>query len=251
MEKYYDINKDNHSIRCKVYCNNMNTVEKVVLFGHGFGGHKDNAAAARFASQMTSKYKKTALVVFDWPCHGKDARKKINLQECEKYIDLVNEDSKERFGTEDIYVYATSFGGFLFLKYILENGNPYRKIALRCPALNFGNTFIKHMLTEDDIKKLEKGKEIQVGFDRKVKINKEFWEEVRECNLLTKDFIDYAEDILIIHGTKDEIVPFESSRDFADENIIEFIAVEGADHRFRDPAKLDQTSADIMAFFEL
>ena len=42
-----------------------------------------------------------------------------------------------------------------------------------------------------------------------------------------------ADDILILHGTKDEVVPFEDSQKFADEQLIEFIPIEKADHRFR------------------
>ena len=38
---------------------------------------------------------------------------------------------------------------------------------------------------------------------------------------------------------------------FADQNLIECIPVEGADHRFLDPAKMDFVIAGILAFFGL
>ena len=50
--------------------------------------------------------------------------------------------------------------------------------------------------------------------------------------------------------TKDEVVPFEDSRMFADNNLIEFIPVEGADHRFQDPKKMDAAIKHIQTFFD-
>ena len=43
----------------------------------------------------------------------------------------------------------------------------------------------------------------------------------------------------ILHGTADEIVSFDVARQFAEDNVIEFVAVDGADHRFHDPKKMD------------
>ncbi|MDO4978407.1 MAG: prolyl oligopeptidase family serine peptidase [Eubacteriales bacterium] len=249
MEKYYDINKNGYSIRCKIYCNDIHAVSQVVLYGHGFGGHKDTKAAARFAGQMTSKYKKTALIVFDWPCHGMDARKKMILDECDLYLTYLVEDIKERFGTDEIYAYATSFGAFNYLRYLLTHENPFKKMALRCPAVDFYSVITENIIKEEEWKKLERGKDVLVGFDRKVKINKEFLDQAKEADLFHQDFIPFAEDLLILHGSKDEIVPFEGVRQFAEENIIEFIPVENADHRFIDPVKMDYASNQIMSFF--
>lgn len=251
MEKLYDINKDNYSVRCKVYCHDLHGLEKAIICSHGFGGYKDNKVIERFAGQVTSKYKKTAVIAFDLPCHGKDARKKLVLSECDQYISLVNEDARERFGVKELYGYGTSFGAFLMMIHMLEHGNPYHKIALRCPAINFYDSLLNHSLSEEDRKKIDKGKEVLVGRERKIKISKEFLQEIKEVDLFSRDFIDYAEDMLIVHGTKDEFVPYEISYEFADRNIIELLTVEGADHRFRDIKMLDQISNDIMDFFEL
>lgn len=47
------------------------------------------------------------------------------------------------------------------------------------------------------------------------------------------------EDILILHGTKDEVVSFDTRKQFADDNLIEFIPAENADHRFQNPAFME------------
>ena len=46
MEKLFDINNSGFSVRCKLYCSSVSAVTKAVIFGHGFGGNKDNKAAA-------------------------------------------------------------------------------------------------------------------------------------------------------------------------------------------------------------
>ena len=66
-----------------------------------------------------------------------------------------------------------------------------------------------------------------------------------------RDYLECAEDLLILHGTADEIVPFEESQAFADDNLIEFIPVQGADHRFQNPAHMSLANKSAMAFFGL
>ncbi len=249
MEKYFDINEQKLSIRCKVYCRDIHNIKRVVIFGHGFGGHKDNHACARFAEQTTSKYKTTAVMVFDWPCHGSDARNKLSLVDCDTYLTLVLDYVKKTWETDDIYYYGTSFGGYLVLKYLSEHGNPFKKIALRCPAVSIYDSIVNTIMSDDDKIAIEKGKDVQIGFDRLVKINKNYLEELQENDIRERDYIDFADDILVIHGTEDEIIPYQDAVDFTDNNVIELITVEGADHRFRNPKQIDQAHADILKFF--
>jgi hypothetical protein len=54
MEKLFDINESGYSVRCKLYCSSVNAVKRAVIFGHGFGGHKDNKAAALYGRFVVS-----------------------------------------------------------------------------------------------------------------------------------------------------------------------------------------------------
>lgn len=251
MHRYFEINESGHNIRCKIYYQELRAVSRVVIFCHGFGGHKDNAAAQTFADRLLSKTKGTALVTFNWPSHGDDVKKKLSLSDCDAYLTLVLDHLRQKFQTEELYAYATSFGGYLTLKYISEHGNPFRKIALRCPAVNMHEVLTKTVMASNDLAKLEKGKEIPVGFDRKILIGNAFLEQLRDNDIQCRDFLDWAEDILILHGTADEIVPFAASCAFAENNLVEFIPVEEADHRFRDKSKMDAAIKHILEFFAL
>ena len=158
--------------------------------------------------------------------------------------------TRKQFDTNEIYAYATSFGGFLFLKYIAEHGNPFRRIALRCPAITIYDSMIHRIMTQDDYDKILKGKPVLVGFDRKIKISKSFLEELAAADITNNDYIEYADDMLIIHGTKDEIIPFEVSAEFADKNVIELIPMQNGDHRFTDPKIMDLAIHHIITFIE-
>ena len=251
MSPYFEINRDGHNIRCKLYCSDVHMIRKAIVFCHGFGGHKDNKAAEKFAERVLSKYKGTAVVCFDWPAHGNDVKKKLQLSDCDVYLTLLLQYLHEKYDPVVLYAYGTSFGGYLLLKYISEHGNPFLKIALRCPAVNMYRVLTEKIMNPDILETLDKGKEAIVGFDRKVGINSRFLNELRENDIRTLDFIPFADDLLVLHGTKDEIIPFEQSRSFCDDNVIEFVPVKNADHRFTDPQTMEQATKEVLQFFHL
>ena len=249
MHRYFEINELGHNIRCKLYYRDLRDIRRVVIFCHGFGGHKDNGAAEKFATRLTTKYKGAAMVTFNWPSHGDDVKKKLTLEDCSTYLELVVAYVRRVYQTEELFCYATSFGGYLTLKYISEHGSPFRKIALRCPAINMYDAMTSAIMSADDLARLQKGIDIPVGFDRKVLIGLPFLNDLKNNDIQSRDFLDWAEDILILHGTADEIVPMDVSYAFADNQLIEFIPIEGADHRFRDPNKMEQAMKYMFDFF--
>ena len=251
ITKHFDVNEEGCSIRCTLYCQDPKSIRRIILFGHGFGGHKDNKAAAKLAERGISKYKGLALIAFDWPCHGEDGRKNLLLEDCDHYLTLMLDTCRSRFNAQEIYANATSFGGYLFLKYIADHGNPFRKAVFRCPAIDMLGVMNATILTPDDREKLAHGKPVLAGFDRKVKISRDFLEALKSADIRTHEYLDWAEDILILHGTKDELIPMESSADFADNNLIEFVPITNADHRFTDPKTMDEAIHQTLEFFSI
>ena len=251
MHRYFEINGKGHNVRCKIYFQDLKLVERVVIFGHGFGGHKDNGAAEKFANRLISKYKKFAVITFNWPSHGDDVKKKLKLEDCSDYLELVIDHVRQKYTDEEIYSYATSFGGYLTLKYIYEHGNPFRKISLRCPAVNMYDVLTSAIMSAGELEALQKGQEVPVGFDRKVLVTPALLEDLKANDIRQWDFLDYAEQIDIIHGSADEIVPHEAAYAFADDNCITFFTVEGADHRFQRPDKMEQAVKRILEFYDL
>ena len=251
MEKYFNINDSGFSIRCKLYAKDQGSVQTVMLCGHGFGGHKDNRAAERFSKHVLDKNHGAIVLTFNWPCHGDDVRKTLRLSDCDAYLSAVLSWIRSRYPDAALFGYATSFGGYLFLKYVSEHGDPFRKLALRCPAVTMYDVMTSGIMTESDLERIKKGKPVSVGFDRKVEIDKVFLDSIRDADITQRDFLPYADELCILQGTKDEIVPFDAVKAFAEENVIDFEPVENADHRFQSPEKMDFVIAKICAFFEL
>ena len=249
MYKYYEIHGRGHNVRCKLYYNDLRASKRAVVFCTGFAGHKDNHAAERFSEKLLSKYKDVMVLVFNWPAHGDDIKKKILLADCDTYLELVIGEIHTRFGISELYAYATSFGGYLLLKYISGHGDPFRRAALRCPAIDMYDILTHTIIQQDELELIMNGKEAEAGFDRKILVTKDFLEALKANDIRSRDFLDYADDILILHGTKDEVVPMESSKTFAEDQVIEFIPVENADHRFQNPAHMDLANKYVMDFF--
>ena len=251
INKYFNINAQGHSIRCKLYRNENVPPKKAILFCTGFAGHRDNNAAAGFAEKVLSKHKHVMVVVFNWPAHGDDGKKKLTLEDCTVYLDLVTDAVKTQYAVEELDCYATSFGGYLVLKYISEHETPFRKIALRCPAVDMYDVLLHFIMKTDELDRIMKGQPVQVGFDRKVTVTRELLEALKANDLRQRDFLEVSESLLILHGTEDEVVPYAGSQSFAEDNLIEFLPVEGADHRFVNPVHMSLATKYVMQFFDL
>ena len=248
VEKYFDINEAGASVRCKLYCTDARSIERVIVCCHGFGGSKDSRGIQMFAQRAVTKRKGTAVVTFDWPCHGNDGRKNLLLEDCDLYLGIVCNYAREALGAEELYAYGTSFGGYLLLKYLSEHENPFRKVALRCPAVDMYDALMG-IIDEDKRSKLAAGKTVLVGFDREVKVSSALLDGLRSADLRQRSFFDCADDLMVVHGTADEIVDYSSSVTFCDDNVIPLVTVEGADHIFHDPKKMDMAIARIIDFF--
>ena len=252
MEKYVDINTDGYSVRCKLLYSNHDktarTFDNVVIVTHGFGSNKETAGTLHFAEHLTAKYKGYAVIAFDWPCHGTDARKKLTIEECLLYLTFVTTYARETLQAKNIYNYSSSFGAYITLRYLIEVGNPFTKIALRCPAIHMYETMCHHISPEDH-GKLKKGKEIQIGFERKMKIDRSFLESLQQFDVMSHEYFDFADTMLIIHGTKDEMIPIKDSMAFAENNVIECIPIEGANHPFQNPNHMALAIHHIIEFF--
>lgn len=250
MFKYFDINEQGFSIRCKLYYNkNIHDHRNVVIATYGFGGNKDNKAVEKFADRITTKYKSYVVICFDWPCHGMDARNKLLADECMQYLEMVTAYARNELQAERIFNYSSSFGAYITLRYIHETGtNPFDKTAFRCAAIKMYDAMAQH-ITADDWTKLNKGKEILRGHDRKIKLPLEFFEDLKSHDVAEYDYMEYADDIIMIHGTKDEAVPIAVAEAFSENNIIELFPVENADHPFSNPNYMDYAIQKMIEFF--
>jgi pimeloyl-ACP methyl ester carboxylesterase len=267
MEKYFDLHSADFTIRCKIYFAGKNDVDginmenavgpgpvfkHVVLFCHGFAGHKDNAMANKLADRILERHDDTALVIFNWPGHGDDEHAGITLADCDAYLGAVLQYIQKELRPEILDASATSFGGYLVLKYISDHGvNPFRRICLRCPAVVMYRVLTEKVLTQDELRTLAQGGEVPSGFDRKVMLSQAFIQSLKDNDITIRDLSPYAGCMRIAQGTADELVPYEAVHSFACRNGISMVTVPDADHRFTDPAKMDLVLGTFMQFLDL
>ena len=114
-----------------------------------------------------------------------------------------------------------------------------------------GEVLERSIMTEENRALLVKGKDTEVGFDRKIRVSPDFLQELREADITKHSYLSIADDILILHGTQDEIVPFKAVRRFACENRITFLPTQNADHRYLDPGKMTEAIQQLEDFFGL
>ncbi len=251
MEKYFKINADGCSICCKLYSNGARRFDRVIVAPHGFAGHKDNRAAARFSDKLLKKHKNVAVVTYDLPCHGDDVRQHLSLDDCDMYMSNVLSYCSTVLGAVQIYCYATSFGAYLSLKYMSEHENPFCKTVLRCPAVNMYEILWNTILSDSEKQLLLDGKAVETGFDRKVKIDTAFIDGLRENDIGQRDFLALSESIFIINAGLDEVVSPTAVQEFADDNCIELVRLDRADHRISDPTLMSEAIKAALSFFSL
>ena len=249
QSKYFEINKAGLNIKCKSYYTDLSNVRNVVLYGHGFAGHKDNRAAERFAEKAIAKNKEITVVVFDLPAHGSDIKKNLHIEDCREYIRTAVDYINEQYREPKLFSYATSFGGYLVLDFLYTQGNPFTKIALRSPAVDMYEIMMNTILTSECIERLSKGKQVLSGFDRKIRIDQTFIEELQMNNIQKYDFTDFADDIIMFHGRKDEVVPLYRVEEFSEKNMLNLEIFERTDHRFQDMESMGRANKLAMEWF--
>lgn len=249
MERYFDITRGGLCIRSKLYYDPAVPIEKVVLFGSGFSGHRDMKSAGKFAERMLAGYPGIAVLIFNPPCHLEDDTDYLRLPDCLTYLDTVLAYIREELGTEEIYSYTVSFSGYLVLNYLSLHGNPFRKITLRCPAVNMAEVLEGKVLTPEQLAAIRAGAVIEAGFEKKVPVNRDFLREVEQADVRQMDFSPFADDILIVQGTDDPVVPFEEGQRFAAKNGIRHAPVQGADHKFQTPEHMNAADKLALGFF--
>ena len=267
MEKYFDLYSADFTIRCKMYfggpeerCRQImeghvpsgSYFRHVILFCHGFAGHKDNAAAEKLAGRILAKHDDTALLIFNWPGHGDDEHAGITLADCDAYLSAVLDYIRDALHPQILDCCATSFGGYLILKYLSDHReSPFRRICLRCPAVVMYRVLTERILTPGELETIREGGIVPAGFDRKVLLDGAFLQSLFDQDIMVPDYRPFADKILIVQGTYDELIPFDAAVLFARKNHICMNAVEGADHRFLDPAKMEIVITSFMDFLNL
>jgi len=221
---------NDYDIPCKLFWAEGN-VEIVVIGVHGFAGDKDSSVLAALAEQICRV--QGALICFDFPAHGKSeaADEYLRIGNCKRDLLCVAEYVREMFPGKKYGIFATSFGAYVTLL-CSERLKDFEKV-LRAPAVTMASSFAEKILPVSKEEFLKNGGAV-CGYERKIFVSTAFY-----ADLLGETVTMPEQALMIIHGTQDDIIPYEAVKALAGDNVqIKLITVEGADHRFKRPGDL-------------
>ncbi|MBR6966954.1 MAG: alpha/beta fold hydrolase [Ruminococcus sp.] len=200
---------------------------------HGFGGDKESSAIEALAERMTAWG--FAVIAFDFPAHGASkADGYFCTANCR--LDLMNvfEHACGLYPeAERKTVFATSFGGYITLLSLDSLPGDVR-IVLRAPAVDMKATFERMLPLA--LEEYKRAGAVELGFERKLDVPYSFYTELCEADISRKDI---QREMLIIHGSEDELVLPEHIRRFCEVNPkARLEVIEGADHRFKGEGEI-------------
>jgi len=223
---------------------------KAVLIIHGFAGGTYDQEPLLFSLQPRLEFD---VYNFTLPGHRTNLSSNVKYED---WIDAVNNKIEllKNNGYKKIYLVGHSMGGVLAS--IAAVNNPIiKKVVLVAPAFQYlslkdENTFMKAIKNGPDIIKTYKGKEV---FSRFLKVS---FSQFKEFQKLISLSIDIPKQIniptLIVQGTSDNLVPYQSSENIYNQlNCPKWLLeVSNVTHDVFDGEKVEEICNEIMLFLK-
>ncbi|MBR5430210.1 MAG: alpha/beta fold hydrolase [Firmicutes bacterium] len=210
-----------------------------VLVVHGFGSGKDRATASKMRDDFAARG--AGFCALDLPAHGESPVDGHYLTVENALADLATaEDVIHRYMPKaDIAFFASSFGAYLTSLYLARR--PRRltppRAVLRCAALTMPRLLWEE-LGEAKQSELKAGRDVYLeSYDPPILISPAFINSMLANDPFAQCRPRMA-DLLLIHGTADEVAPIAEARRFSRQFGYPLLEVEGADHRFQGPGQM-------------
>lgn len=228
----YTLTNPNYDIYCRMY-KPYDDIKQIVIGVHGFAGDKDSSVLLALAKQLCNNHQ--ALVCFDFVAHGesKASDDYLRVHNCISDLKLVIKDVKASYPNASYAIFATSFGAYITLLCINELEE--FDIVLRAPAITIADSFIDIIVPVSKEQFFKDGGAI-CGFERKMFVTTHFYQD-----LLDYKIPDFTHPLTIIHGSEDDIIPYQAvARFVALYNQCKLVTIEGSNHRFKKDGELEQ-----------
>lgn len=208
-------------------------VKKIILTCHGFDSSKNSDSINKFAEAFFET--DIPIISFDWAGHG-DNSEKVTIKNCINIFKKIEKKINNEYPNAKIFLYGSSFGAYIILlllsKNIITNSNKkYPFIFLKSPAIKMNEIF-KEKLIEEKIEDYKKRGYTIKNRNKKMIIPYEFYEELNENKIEEQEIINLAQNMMIFHGTEDEIASINDSKKLECDNI-KIMELLGATHSFK------------------
>jgi len=190
-----------------------------------------------------------ASFVFDFSGLGNSEgeRRELTLSKAIEDTKIAFNELKEikEVDKSNIGILGASFGGNIAVLFA-SNRNDFKALALKSPVSFYPDSFISEFGQE----KMDIWKE--KGYDETIDFNYNFYLDALDYSTY-KSAKKIKQPCLIIHGNKDEIVPFSQSRHLINSliNSIEptLVELEGVNHRYSNDGAWDKMAKIFVDFF--
>lgn len=212
----------------------------IVVAMHGFAGDKESGFIKELEKEVNNR--NCGLIRFDWPGHGESEANGDNLtiKNCVSDIKSIIEHIKERYPESKLVACSTSFGGYLTLVYNSLYPEEFEHLILRSPAIKMYDVLNNNIMTREHKNDLNTNGYFEYGFERLLKVNKKLLDELYFYNISKMYDKNICDNISIIHGTNDDVVPYEDSLEFSEIHKCSLTPIIGADHRYKKDGELEQ-----------
>lgn len=131
----------------------------------------------------------------------------------------------EKYPGYEIILSGNSMGGMVTMVVANKNPHPevFKKIVLNCPALDFYNVYMN--------RGFKQGLTVPMA-DIGGEEYEQFWEgDLKTYENLLEEY-NFKGQAMIAHGDKDECIPYEPIKDFAEKNNLPLYTIKGGKHDF-------------------
>lgn len=210
-----------------------NDVKKIILTCHGFDSSKDSSSINKIVEGFSET--DIPIISFDWAGHGNNSEK-VTVKNCVNIFKNIENKISNEYPNANIFLYGSSFGAYMILLLLSENfvtnlNKKYPFIFLKSPAIKMNEIF-KEKLLEEKIENYKKRGYTIKNRNKRMIIPYEFYEELNEHKIEAQNFINSNQNIMIFHGTKDEIASINDSKKLECDNI-KIMELIGAPHSFK------------------
>ena len=221
----YLINKNSQKIAYKA----IKGASPGIVFIHGLNSDMEGLKATSI--EKYAKKNKLSFVRFDCRGHGKSFGKFEDFTISDWKKDILDIIDKLTKGPQILI--GSSMGGWLMALAAKARPMKIKGLIGIAAAVDFGNELYKKLSKKNksDLKLKGITKYSTYGFSYKLK--KEFFNEAKKNNILTKPFI-FNKPIILIHGLKDTIVNPNIPKKIMEKvssNKVQIIYLKSSDHR--------------------
>lgn len=198
-----------------------NKFNKIIIYCHGLGS--DKSWIIRYYEELLEN--NIGVIAFDLPGHGMDKTSfsKFNLDLCIFYLEEVIEYVKNTYQAK-IYLFGSSYGGFVTLNKLMKTSIGIEKTILMCPAINFCEITQRIINISADYFETHDF----VPLFGTISLSKKVYFEFQNGEDKIKEH--QFHDVCIIHGMKDKTVLCSDVEKFCVKNDLSLKIIEEAKH---------------------